>query len=679
MVEENKENRAMIEATLSQIKSLIEEGKLEEANERFSASKKDLPDEALKGIIELLQKTSPENVAADFLTKADEFIKQGYTPENMQYLTDMFDNVKDPLKKRDILSKLHENPQAKPFIAGLIMQAYEKELANHMKQSISAPTNNEQNNKQYFLAQKLNEAREVMHQMDVLPSIEETPQSPKHETSQPAPRSQTAEIGEKPQKRGFLTRLKDRVEQFKLDYHYSGIVGALGYREQKGDGTFLRNRFTDITKDFSHIKELDFNRYPNMSTFKQDLTGVDHVVLPDPKKNPIIDLSGSKLKGKVDLSAYDHVVLAEADLSKVSELDLSGCKNIDLRGVDLSNVKLKLPERTNYDIVLYDTKLPKTDKLDLSQAKLASMRNTDFSQVNTVVMPQQTFGRDISGWPKHVDASACQSFIARRCDMSNVEKITPPANSHNGPTATKFELSKCSLPNVATLDVSTCGNVWMTDNNMPALKNLKIRGNNPLEDYMCNNKVENLENISIRRGYVQPRETYNNMFQTYKNISLAVEQNRTVYKDAETGKLCPLTENQKKAIEVIKSSARFNGDGLAGFWDTMKTWCNDPQSLKASAHLSHGSNTKQQQVLTEYNKALSQALGLKSYINMETLKYEKTPPLKEGEQIEIPPFNRTQYNKLASNKSNNLDKWGRPQTQIHQGNISQTRRQNQGK
>ncbi len=672
MTEESKENRTIIETTVAKVKSLLLEGNLKEAvalYESLTPFKKDIKSEDLDSIKEVLHQFREKVLQLSI----DEIIAKGYTPENMQALTDTYDKIKDPHEKREIINKMQENPESKPFAVGLIMHEYEKELSNYMKKSISEPANDTQITQQDILAKGLNETREIMHQMGGLPEIKPQPK-PKRETSKPKPRSQTAEMGTpKKEKKSFFTRIKDRLEQFKLDYHYSGIVGALGYREKKGDGTFLRKRFDKIDEDFSHIKKLDLNRYPNMPTQMMDFTKIDHVILPNPKENPIINLSGSKLKGKVDLSAYDKVILEQTDLSKVTELDLSGCKHIDLRGVDLSKVKVKFPEPLTSELYLDGTKLPKMDNLDLSKAQKVNMNNTDLSQVNTVVMPQNVIGSQISGWPKHIDASECQSFIVRNSDMSNVEKITPPATSHKGPTATKFELSNCSLPKVENLDVSNCGNVWMTNNDMPSLKNLKIRGGNHLTEYLHDNNVANLKNIEVAKGYIQPPEQYNNMFQTYKNISQAVELNRTAYKDAETGKLCPLTENQKKAIEVINSSAKSKGDGLDGFWETMSSYCNDPKMISTSANLSHNSTSQQQKVLTEYNKALSQALGLKSYINMETLKYEKTPPLKEGEMVEIPPFNQTQYNKLAKDKSTDFDKWGRPQAQTTQGNTPQTR------
>lgn len=687
MTEENQstvtENQSAIEGAVAKIKDLIIEGKIEEAKKTFDglfSQNSETNSDILKNVAELLSKATQDTKTdnePEFLAKAEELINKGYSPENMQALNEMFKNIENPKEKRDVLNKLQENPKAITFAAGLLMSEYEQALANHIKKNISIPANDASKAEQNMLANKLNQTREVLHQMNVLPAIE-TPQKKEPEPQKSKARPQTAEIGNPPkEKTGFLARLKDRVEQFKLDYHYSGIVGALGYRENKGDATFLSKRFDKVGEDFPHIKKLDFNRYPNLPTFNMDFTKIDYVVLPDPKKNPNIDLTGSKLKGKVNLSAYDRVDLSKADLSQVTELDLSGCKQIELRNVDLSNVKLKLPNPPTCEIVLSDTKLPKMDRLDLSQAQQVTLSNTDFSQVNTVVMPQRTQAKDISGWPKHIDASQSQYFQARNCDMSNVEKITPPKVSHHGTTPTSFELTECYLPKVEKLDISTCGNVWLSNNDMPKLNHLKVRGENHQKQHLNNNKVENLKKVEITRGYTQQPESYANMFQTYQNIYQAVTHNHTTYKDAETGKLCPLTENQKKAIEVIKNSAQFHGDGLEGFWDTMKMWCNDPQAVQASANLSRNINPKQKEVLTEYNKALSQALGLKSYINMETLKYEKTPPLKAGERVEIPPFKSSEFNKISQSKSNTFNKWGQKQTQ--EVNIAQTRNHNKGR
>lgn len=639
------ENQKLFEECASQVTALIGKGKFDEAIE---ASKK----------FPVLNKAAIKAVEEIQIKKAEKIINQGYSPENLQKLNDMFANTASQTKEQ-MFHKLCENSNMTSFAYEMKLNEWEKKFSEYMLNSISSPYSEDSQIKKDALAHQLNECREAVRRVEDSPKAEDKPAASIQHPSQ-KPRPQSARLGEEkaPAKKAFFARLKDRIEQFKLDYHYSGIAGALGYREKKGDGTFLRNRFDKINEDFTHISTLDFNRYPNLSTERLDYTKIDRVILPNPKENPSLSLAGSKLKGNIDLSAYDKINLTQADLSQVKELDLSGCKDIDLRGLDLSHIKLKLPDPITGSVVLYDTKLPRLDKLNLSQAKSIGMRNTDFGKTDTVVMPANVSTGNITGWPKHIDASKCEIFNASGSDMSNVEKITPPAVRHTGKAPTSFRLHKCSLPKLKSLDLSACGKVTVTDNNMPSLEHLKINGLNSTLEKIYGNQAANLKKVEINKNYI-PEIDNSSIFKTYDNIRMAVNRNQTVYRDEQIGKICPLTENQKQAIEIIQKS-QHHGQGLANLWQNMSENSNNTNMIAFNS-LYH-KDPVSQSVLTEYNKALSQALGLKSYINMETLKYEKTPPLKQGEKVEIPPFSVAEYNKISrhAKKSNSLDKWGRP-------------------
>ncbi|MBO5285016.1 MAG: hypothetical protein J6B00_03975, partial [Alphaproteobacteria bacterium] len=256
-------------------------------------------------------------------------------------------------------------------------------------------------------------------------------------------------------------------------------------------------------------------------------------------------------------------------------------------------------------------------------------------------------------------------------DMSNVETITTPDRFAG--RGSLFMLKGCRLPKLKSLDVSAFGYVQIANNDMRSLKDITLGGKSNGGGELYNNKVDALENVKIDRKYLSEGVANiekGKIFETYNNISRAVKNKQNVYKDAQTGKMCPLSDEQRKAIEVINNSARFYGDGLQGVWQNMQTCSDNPKDL-AYLRLGHGDEMCDK-VLTQYNKVLSQALGLKSYINMETLSYEKTPPLKAGEKVEIMPFSQERFDNIA--KLNNrykgekgtsraiekplFDKWG---------------------
>ncbi len=613
------------------------------------------------------EKSEAQNPAMGKMEKAVEeansIVDSGFSAENLKKITALLESVCDAptpdgkIQQSIIFAEmLCKNPNIAQFDAEMKKYNEDQLRQQHeelLKQVISSPRpNDEQRSMLDMYARK--SGRAVPKRSD---SNNETLRSDNTPQKKTAPRSHTAELGEKPERKsGFFARIKDRIkdkaEQIKLDYHYAGPAGVLGWRggwydesKTKGDATFLRGDYQ--LDQVPHIKTLDFNRYPYLRTYRRDFTKIDHAVLPDPEKNPILNLDGSKLKGKLNLSAYETVSLADADLSQVTELDLSGCRNIDLTGVDLSKVKLKLPEPVVGDMRLNGTKFPKMEKLDLSQVNNVNWDATDMSQVDTVVMPKELPGGEIAGWPKHVDATFCRNFKMYRQNMGNVERITTP-KTNDSERSLNFDISECSLPKLKSLDVSSYDQVCLTGNNMPALETLTVGGKDSRHEIMYNNSVPSLENVRTNRSRTDDNaEDKRKMFETYKNISRAVLNKHKVYKDAETGRLCPVTENQRKAIEIIEKSARWGNDGLQGLWNAMSDNCRSLEHIGYSRPSPYNNDPTCQKVLTEYNKALSQALGLKSYVNMETLRYEQTPPLKTGEKMDIPPFSRENYERIS--------------------------------
>lgn len=455
-------------------------------------------------------------------------------------------------------------------------------------------------------------------------------------------RPTTAEIGEPTKSKGIFQKIKDRINLVKVDYCYSGIVGIF-HRMRKGEGLFLRGDHPK--KEWGHINTLDYNRYPNMRTEWADFTNIDHVILPDPKYNPRLNLYGSKLKGNLNFSAYNEVDLRKADLSQVTELDLTHCKNVNLEGLDLGHLKsLKLPK--NGAIDLYNVKLPKLDVLDLSNCKLyfdtmdAKAKGMDFSSVGTLIPPKDVRLEDVNGWPKKIDASRCTHIDICKANTDNLETIIPPRYNIDGHT-TRFALYSCNLPKLKSLDISHCDKGTVSGCKLPSLEHLKIKGGMCdcmrseyiSETHAPNAKVE--VNLNARSSGTSNKR----MFETFKNIQKAVSMGQSVYKDASTNKLCPITENQKEAIKFIEA----HGDvainsyqkGLDYLWESMASCCNNFKLLDA---VYSGYDEKTRAVLTDYNKILSQALGMPKYINLETMKYEKTPVLKAGEKINIPPL-----------------------------------------
>lgn len=616
------------------------------------------------------------------VAQAKKLIEEGWSKENQDKLSLLYKSEcvgKTPAERVNngavFMEALRETPNFAQFVRQAdedYIKRTEKAQVDYLKQQIAAPRLDEY--AAHEIGTKVLDMEKIILDNSLVPQVKEIKPKEKRYAA-PVSRPQTAEMGKKAEKGGFMSRFRDKIEQIKMDYHYAGVSGVFGFRGKDGDGTFLRKGY-DSLDGFSHLKELDFGRYPNMTTFNKDYSKIDHVVFPDPKKTPELHLEGCKLKGKVNLSAYNSVSLANADLSMVKELDLTGCKNISLSGIDFSklDIKIKLPEPITGTLRLSNTKLPKCEKIDLSCDKKGSVElgNTDFSDVNTVVMSNavSTSSERISGWPKHIDISNCEAFEGAG-DMSNVETITTPDRFVG--RGARFELEGCQLPNLKSLDVSAYGYVQIANNDMRSLKDITLGGKGYGGGVLYNNRVDALENVKIDRKYLSEGVANiekGKIFETYNNISRAVKNKQNVYKDAQTGKMCPLSDEQRKAIEVINNSARFYGDGLPKVWRNMQTSYDNPKDL-AYLRLGHGDETCDK-VLTQYNKVLSQALGLKSYINMETFSYEKTPPLKAGEKVEIPPFSQERFDNIA--KLNNryegvkgtsraiekplFDKWG---------------------
>ena len=418
-----------------------------------------------------------------------------------------------------------------------------------------------------------------------------------------------AEVGKKSESKGFWEKIKDRIEIKKIDnLYYKGL---------------------NPTADWGHVKTLDYNRYPHMRTSMSDFTNIDHVVFPDPSKNRRLNLAGSKLKDKLNLSAYDSVNLMEADLSKVTELDLSHCKYVDLTNVDLSHLKsLKLPKEGR--ISLRGTKLPPMDTLDLSIYKEAILNGADMGKINTVIMPEVARCSGKMVFPKHIDASESieLDISGVNMDLSKVETIEPPQCSKSG-HASKFVMVDCNVPNLKNLDVSLTETALVSGCTFSSLESLKIKATEG-ED-LINNSAPNIKKIDVEAfptSHSSMRET-RKMFDTYKNICTAITLGQTVYKDVEKGKLCPITENQKEAVKFIEKSWE-----IRSLWSDMSNDCNHIKDVSVR-HGIHNDKDKKE-VFTYYNKVLSQALGIPRYINFETLQYEETPPLSSGEKINLP-------------------------------------------
>lgn len=452
-------------------------------------------------------------------------------------------------------------------------------------------------------------------------------------------RPTTAEVGKKKVERSFIEKIRDRIEVMKIDYKYEGIVGVFK-RMKEGNGTFLRIEGMTPDKSWGHLRNLDFNRYPNMNTAGADLTNIDHVVFPDPSKVKSLNLQGAKLKGTLNLGAYDGVNLTNADLSKVEELDLSHCKSVDLTGVDLSRLKkLKLPKEG--EICLSDAKLPKMDNLDFSKNKYVNMSNANFSKVDTVVMPEKSFiGRKVS-WPKHIDASKCNKLNLQGANLDNVESIIVPQVSRGGEPSC-FEMYGCKAPKLKKLDVSTAEKVCIQGCEFSFLEELKIRGVS--DEKILETKAPRIRNIDVSYNVsVRNTDEAEKMFQTYKNICTAVALGQTVYKDAEKGKLRPLTEEQKDAVKFIKDRPGKEQNHLNRFWENMSFWQNNLDGLNGAWHF----DSKTKTGMTQCNKALSQALGLSMYVDLETMQYRETPALKSGEK---PLYPKLKFNSLGGLK-----------------------------
>ena len=491
------------------------------------------------------------------------------------------------------------------------------------------------------------------------------PAQPERKISEDAKRPQTASMESgTPGKRNFWNRIRDNLEQVRMDIQYRMVP------EKAKDVQLPGLDVTRPDKSF-RLKKLNYNRYPKMTTAFTDFTKIETVVLPDPQQNPQLNLRGSKLKGNLNLGAYDSVDLSHADLSNVKELDLRGCKKINLSGLDLRNVKVKLPPQ-GAEYIMEDTRLPRCDTLDLSNRRNI-LQGVDLSRVDKAVLPEQDISAgQITGWPRHLDASRCNRFEAENADMKNLVSLKPPA-ARSGNTAAALVLRNCKFPDMAELDVTACGKTEISGNDMPSLHTLKIRG--VFSPYKANaeemrgNRAPGLKGVEVSRTWT-PSEDKNKMFETYRNIAQAAAMNHNVYKDAETGKMCHLDENQKKALEIINNSFGLYGkndnNNLKSFWNTMSGNCNNLEQLRYGDVYRALKTPEQKQVMTEYNKALSQALGLKNYVNMQTLKYEQTPPLKAGETVDIPHFNLSALSKM---KSADMDKWGHPHHSAANGSM----------
>ncbi len=590
-----------------------------------------------------INKRLTNNASNEFLEKIKEIAGGNLTEDNYAKMLEKLNDI--PIKENAASLSDNELDQQ--------IKTYQERLSDFIKSSsgdLDVSGDSEKTQKYFNVQRGLSNTLENLYvkKWENEPASEEKRPVPSiPNDAQPKPRPQTAEMGEKSSsKRGLFATLKenvkDKVTMLKLNFNHS--ITKQGY---------LKNL---LEKEGTHIKTLDMNRYPGFPTGWTDYTKVDKVILPDPQKHDSLDLRCSKLKGNINLSAYNAVDLSGADLTQVTELDLSGCKNVNLEGLDLRNVKLKLPQPIEGS--LYEAKLPKLDNVDLSQGNV-NLYKTDFSQVNTVILPPVFDAERVSGFPKHLDASRCHSFNAQEIEMPNVEKITPPQVRADG-YANRFTLSKCHCPNLKSLDLGSCQNSRLVNNNLPALETLKIRGGRPEEECIGGNKTPVLHSVKINKH--RPFVDREPMFDTFRNIEQAVKLNQPVYKNAETGKICPVTENQKKAMEIINVADREHGQQLKKFWTDMAANCNDLSQMEYSPLQLHA-NSKQKQVLTEYNKALSQALGMDSYINMQTMKYEKADPLKTGEKLNIPSFSFTRYSHTSETDAN-LDKWGRKSSNV---------------
>lgn len=579
------------------------------------------------------------------LEKIENIVNDGYSEDKVKDLREvLLDKEITKEERAGLFNVIVNNENAQAFIDGLIKMQYDKlceERLAVVQQIIKGEKIANENDEDSKLFNELCKYNYYLTQKGML--SEETEMKQKQTTSVSkkddlGPRPATAEIGEvKPSEgKSFFEKMAENRADKK---EQRALSKARGWDEVNLD----------------HIKSVDFNKYPYLMTAGCDFTKIDHAVLPDPKQNPIIILEGSKLKGKVDLSAYDKVGLLGADLSQVTELDLSHCKDVDLRGVDLSHVKkLKLPQ--NADRVLLDnTKFPPMDELDLSMYGECHLDGTDMSAVNKLIAPRHCFATGTTKFSQQIDASNSYTLNINECDLTGVMSIkTPRLSDEHGHS--QFWMHKCKAPDLKELDVSSCEDVLIGDCDLPNLEKMKIR--NTIRDFgtFMGNNVPNLGKVETMTSFSSRETRDGDMFETFSNICRAVSLGQHVYKNAETGELSRITENQIKTVKFIEEHSPRDDfsdkGGISHVWDTMKKAQGHLYSAKSSLLLEEQDFT----VLTEYNKLIAQGMGLSCYVDMNTCRCVDTPKLKENQSIEFPPitFNSNGSVKDVTNHYNRI-------------------------
>jgi hypothetical protein len=322
----------------------------------------------------------------------------------------------------------------------------------------------------------------------------------------------------------------------------------------------------------------------------------------------------------------------------VTELDLSHCKNVDLRGVDLSHIKkLKLPQKADR-MELDDTKFPPMDELDLGGCKKCFLGNTDMSAVNNFIAPKECYASEGTKFSQHIDASCSYRLNIDNCDLTGVKSIKAPRVSDEY-ARSQLWMVNCKAPDLKELDVSSCENLYLGGSSFPNLEKIKVASYTSASEVSAAH-APNLKKIEIPSVYVEREESRDKkMFKTFSNICKAVSLGQQVYKNEETGKMSPITENQRKTVKFIEEHSpktiHAHGDGIAHVWHVMNGCAGNLSSLHGYLGFVGEQNYT---VLTEYNKLIAQGMGLSCYVDMNTCRCVDTPKLKENQSIKFPPI-----------------------------------------
>ena len=274
---------------------------------------------------------------------------------------------------------------------------------------------------------------------------------------------------------GKLTLVKFNEGEFiEIDDRYvaNGVLDLAGMDFSKAGGLSFSGKFREIIlfgiKFPEHMKQLDLSKFDNINLAGVDLSQFEDLKLP----RNIRSLKETKFpEGKQWFDFYDFSQIGETWRApegvtslkgvKFSEtlkqLDLTNCYDLDLSGVDLSQIEdLKLPEQITG---LSGTKFPALKQVDLSNCYALDLSGADLSQIEDLKLPKSIKGLKETKFPalKQLDLSNCYNIDLSGTDLSRIEDLKLPRNIRSL-KETKFPetLKQLDLSNCYNIDLSNC-------------------------------------------------------------------------------------------------------------------------------------------------------------------------------------------------------------------------------